>query len=153
MKACEVAPAAGGVIKVTLLGQTRAKVAPDSRPVAEPRRTYMRTAFLVIFAILALPVDAAPVSREEAVSYCEIAGLAYGAKKDLVGSVAARVAEQAGLIPARSAECAGAWAAAVKIGQRGVLGSTSADYQRWKKMQEFEKDVLDALIKLLPPKN
>ena len=82
--------------------------------------------------------------------YCELAGLAFGAKKDFVGSIAARLVDKQGLngTPA----CVAVWSDAFQKGQRlSMPGGTQSqlDVVTWMKLQTFETRVVDAVIKNL----
>lgn len=100
------------------------------------------------FALMISMVVAPNLAWAADYGYCEIAGFAYGAKKELVASVAARIAEKSGLTPSDKA-CGAVWREAYQIGARMGQGfpSSEADFDSWKRMQDLEKKILDALIK------
>lgn len=67
--------------------------------------------------------------------HCEIAGLALGAGKDFVGSVASRMAEKDGLIG--TAGCTAVWQDAYQKGKRLSSGQnwSQLDQVTWQKLQ------------------
>jgi hypothetical protein len=105
---------------------------------------------LLISVIIASDCAAAPVvpSKEDSLVYCEIAGLAYGGHRDITGSVAARIAEKAGLTPT-DPDCGAIWREAYQIGKKVGFGGTptEAEFRKWQRLQNFENKVFDGIIK------
>lgn len=94
-----------------------------------------------------MSATAAGRASNTALAYCEIAGAAFGAKKDLVGSLASRLVDKAGLSAADS-QCGPIWREAYQIGLKASQGSigTQADMDLIMRLNAFEKKVLDAMI-------
>lgn len=106
----------------------------------------MKTPVIALALVLApLVANAAPDYR-----YCEIAGLALGADKELVGSVASRLVEKQGLIGTPG--CTAVWSDAYQKGKKLSAGGkwSQLDMVTWQKLQDFENKVLDTIIKGLP---
>ena len=83
-------------------------------------------------------------------AYCEIAGAAFGAQKDFIGSLASRLVDKAGL-SAADPQCGPIWREAYKIGLKASQGSigSQADMDLVMRLNAFEKKVLDAMITTL----
>ena len=79
-------------------------------------------------------------------TYCEIAGLALGADKEFVGSVAARIVDRQGLIG--ESGCQAVWKDSYATGKRLSAGGQWSDLDsvKWQKLQDFETKVLDSVI-------
>lgn len=99
-------------------------------------------------ALMTMPV--ASLASEEKTGYCELAGLAFGADKDLVGSIAARLVTRSGLMG--DATCQSIWSEGFRQGERIASGAqdTSDDIYAWERLQSFENRVLDSIIDDLP---
>jgi hypothetical protein len=80
-------------------------------------------------------------------TYCEITGLALGADKEFVGSVASRIVAKQGL--AGEHGCQAVWADAYQKSKRLSAGGkrSQLDMVTWQKLQDFETKVLDSVIK------
>lgn len=85
--------------------------------------------------------------------YCELAGLAFGAKKEFVGAIAARLVEKQGL--QGTPECVAVWSDAYSKGERLSAGGewSQLDAVTWDKLQDFEARIADAVIKGLDLKD
>lgn len=106
----------------------------------------MKSALIGLALLLAPHVSyAAPDYR-----YCEIAGLALGADKEFVGSVASRLVEKQGLIGTPG--CTAVWQDAFQKGKQLSAGGkwSQLDMVTWQKLQDFENQILDSIIKGLP---
>lgn len=79
-------------------------------------------------------------------TYCEITGLALGADKEFVGSVAARIVDRQGLTG--DPGCHAVWQDAYRTGRRLSAGGQWSDLDavKWRKLQNFETRVLDSII-------
>ncbi len=79
-------------------------------------------------------------------SYCEVTGLALGANKEFVGSVAARIVDREGLTG--EPDCQAVWQDAYRTGKRLSTGGQWSDLDsvKWRKLQDFETKVLDSVI-------
>ncbi|KGM54899.1 hypothetical protein N800_02235 [Lysobacter daejeonensis GH1-9] len=99
--------------------------------------------FLVVASLLLLPFTA---SAAPDYKYCEITGLALGADKEFVGSVAARIVDKQGLTG--ESGCQAVWADAYQKGKRLSAGGqwSKLDMVTWQKLQDFETKVLDSVI-------
>jgi hypothetical protein len=82
-------------------------------------------------------------------TYCEITGLALGADKEFVGSVAARIVDRQGLTG--ESGCQAVWQDAYRTGKRLSAGGqwSQLDAVKWGKLQAFETKVLDSVINSL----
>ncbi|MGQ4661180.1 hypothetical protein [Lysobacter sp. F6437] len=100
--------------------------------------------------ILALFLASFAANAAPDYGHCEIAGLALGADKELVGSVASRIVENQGLIGTPG--CTAVWRDAYKTGKRLSAGGnwSELDMVTWQKLQDFENSVLDSIIKGMP---
>ena len=78
--------------------------------------------------------------------YCEITGLALGAEKEFVGSVAARILDRQGLMG--DPGCQAVWQDSYRTGKRLSTGGewSELDRVKWQKLQDFEAKVLDSVI-------
>ena len=101
----------------------------------------MRIPALALVALLPLSVSATPDY-----TYCEITGLALGADKEFVGSVASRIVDRQGLT--REPGCQAVWQDAYRTGKRLSSGGqwSELDAVKWRKLQDFETKVLDSVI-------
>jgi len=107
----------------------------------------VKTIFPTIVYVLSLSTSAAETAKPDPLAFCEVAGAAYGAQKELVASVASRLVTKAGLT-SNDAKCGPIWREAYQIGRKisqGNLGSQS-EMQVIMRMQAFEVKVLDAVI-------
>ena len=104
----------------------------------------MRLLVLAAFLLLPFAASAAPDYN-----YCEITGLALGADKEFVGSVASRIVDKQGLTG--DSGCQAVWADAYQKGKRLSAGGqwSKLDFVTWQKLQDFEAKVLDGVIKNL----
>lgn len=102
--------------------------------------------FTVAFAI-SLSASAADKAKPDPLVMCEVAGAAYGAQKDFVASLAARLVSKAGL-DSRDARCGPIWREAYQIGKKTSQGNvgTQSEMEVIMRMQAFEAKVLDAII-------
>jgi hypothetical protein len=102
----------------------------------------MRLLISVALLFSSLPSLAAPAPDY---SYCELAGLALGAQKIFVGSVAARIVDRQGL---SGKGCSAVWTDAYTTGERLSRGGkwSELDAVKWDRLQTFESKVLDAVI-------
>lgn len=102
---------------------------------------------LLAALLMATPLPAASAPDYK---YCEITGLAFGAGKDFIASVASRIADRQGLNGTPG--CQAVWQDAFNDGKRlsaaGGL-ATDIDFVKWQKLQDFEERVIDALIENL----
>ena len=100
----------------------------------------MRIALLALL-ILPLSIKAAPDY-----TYCEITGLAFGANKDFVAAVAARIVDRQGLTG--NAACQAIWKDAYATGKRLSSGGkwSELDTVKWQKLQDFETKIIDNII-------
>jgi len=98
---------------------------------------------LLFTSLLLLPLTAAAAPDYK---YCEITGLALGADKEFVGSVASRIVDKQGLTGEPG--CKAVWADAYKNGKRLSAGGqwSQLDLVTWRKLQDFETKVLDSVI-------
>ena len=101
----------------------------------------MRIPTLALVALLSFPASATPDY-----TYCEVTGLALGADKEFVGSVASRIVDRQGLTS--DAGCKAAWQDAYRTGKRLSAGGqwSELDAVKWRKLQDFETKVLDSVI-------
>lgn len=85
--------------------------------------------------------------------YCEIAGLAFGADKEFIGSIASRIANRQGII--LDAGCRAVWKDSFETGKRLSAGGTWSDLDnvKWQKLAAFEAKIIDRLIDDLAPAN
>ena len=99
---------------------------------------FLVTALLLLFSFSA---NATPDY-----SYCEITGLALGADKEFVGSVAARIVDRQGLTG--EAGCVAVWKDSYNTGKRLASGGKWSDLDavKWQRLQDFENKVLDSVI-------
>jgi hypothetical protein len=100
-------------------------------------------------AVLAALFLTAPLAAqaEPDYKYCELAGLAFGAKKELIGSVAARLVSRQGLDG--ESGCVAVWSDAFSKGERLSalgLGWSRLDVVTWGKLQSFEESVVDSIV-------
>jgi hypothetical protein len=105
----------------------------------------------VVFALVFFASNLAfAQSSTSALAYCEIAGAAYGSGKTFVGSMAARIAENAGF-DSMHPQCGPIWREAYQTAQRLATGEvkSQADWDLAMRMQAFERKVLDAIIQKL----
>ena len=98
---------------------------------------------LAIVPLLLLPFSSAAAPDY---SYCELTGLALGADKEFVGSVASRIVDRQGLTGEPG--CRVIWQDAYRTGQRLSAGGQWSDLDsiKWRKLQDFETKVLDSVI-------
>ena len=101
----------------------------------------MRIPTLALVALLSFPASATPDY-----TYCEITGLALGADKEFVGSVASRIVDRQGLTGEPG--CQAVWQDAYRTGKRLSAGGqwSELDAVKWRKLQDFETKVLDSVI-------
>ena len=101
----------------------------------------MRSLAIVPLLLLSFSSVAAPDY-----SYCEITGLALGADKEFVGSVASRIVDRQGLTGEPG--CQAIWQDAYRTAQRLSAGGPWSDLDsiKWRKLQDFETKVLDSVI-------
>lgn len=107
----------------------------------------MKNLILTSTFAICLSASAADKVKPDPLLMCEVAGAAYGAQKELVASIAARIASRAGL-NSRDSKCGPIWREAYQIGQRtsqGNVGSQS-EMEVVMRMQTFEAKLLDAVI-------
>jgi hypothetical protein len=100
-----------------------------------------RYSVIPMLLLFSAPALAAPDYK-----YCELAGLAFGAKKELVGSVASRIADRQKLLG--TPECVAVWSDAYTKGERMSVAEklSPLDAIAWNKLQDFENSILDAVI-------
>ena len=101
----------------------------------------MRLPLIALLLLSPFPAVAAPDYR-----YCEITGLALGADKEFVGSVAARIVDWQGLTG--EAGCQAIWKDSYATGKRLSAGGQWSDLDsvKWQRLQDFETKVLDSVI-------
>ena len=101
---------------------------------------------LAIISLLLLPLSSTGAPDY---TYCEITGLALGAEKEFVGSVAARIVDRQGLTG--ESGCQAVWKDAYRTGKRLSTGGqwSELDAVKWRKLQDFEAKVLDSVINSL----
>jgi len=106
----------------------------------------MRIPILALVALLSFPTSATPDY-----TYCEITGLALGAGKEFVGSVASRIVDRQSLTGEPG--CQAVWQDAYRTGKRLSAGGqwSELDAVKWRKLQDFETKVLDSVINGLQP--
>lgn len=99
--------------------------------------------FLVFASLLSLPLAATCAPDY---TYCEVTGLALGADKEFIGSVASRIVDKQGL--AGEVGCQAVWADAYAKGKRMSAGGqwSQLDIVTWQKLQDFETKVLDSVV-------
>ena len=102
----------------------------------------MRVFVLLLQLLLPLAASAAPDYK-----YCEITGLAFGAGKELVGSVASRIVDKQGLMGEDGRHAV--WTDAYQKGKRLSAGGklSQLDKVNWQKLKDVENKVLDSIIK------
>ena len=101
----------------------------------------MRRVAVIPLLLLSFPSISAPDY-----TYCEIAGLALGADKEFVGSVASRIVDRQDLVGEPG--CQAVWQDAYRTGKRLSAGGQWSDLDsvKWAKLQEFEIKVIDGVI-------
>ena len=99
--------------------------------------------FLMTTLLLLFPLS---VYASPDYTYCEITGLALGANKEFVGSVAARIVDRQGLTSEPG--CKAIWKDSYNTGKRLSAGGkwSDLDWAKWQKLQDFETKVLDSVI-------
>jgi hypothetical protein len=99
----------------------------------------------ILFALAIFPAIASA-----APDYCELSGLAIGAKKEFVGSIAAELANRQDVYGSPS--CDAAVADGIKRGKRLLSGRRSSrENEDWTKLLAFESEVLNAVIANMQP--
>jgi hypothetical protein len=103
---------------------------------------------MVLVLIFSVPAFAGQVLKPDTLSLCELAGSAYGAQKQFIGSLAARLLDKAGL-SAADPKCGPIWREAYQVGLRANLGDikSQADMDLMLRLYAFEATVLDAVLK------
>jgi hypothetical protein len=108
----------------------------------------LKIVLLSVLLSVSWSATAAGTTSGSSLVYCEIAGAAFGAKKDFIGSLASRLVDRAGLSSA-DPQCGPIWREGYQIGlkaSQGTIGS-QADMDLIMRLNAFEKKVLDAMIK------
>lgn len=79
-------------------------------------------------------------------TYCEIAGLAFGAEKEFIGTVASRIVDRQRLLG--NPGCHAVWKDSFETGKRLSAGGpwSDLDHVKWRKLQDFETKVLDSIV-------
>jgi len=101
-----------------------------------------------LFALILLPLTANASTESD---YCELAGLATGANKEFVSSVAGELANRQDILG--SPECDTVMENAIKRGKHLFSGKRSKERDEdLAKLLEFESEVLDAVIENMQPR-
>ncbi|MCY0914033.1 hypothetical protein [Massilia antarctica] len=110
----------------------------------------MRIALVFVLLSASWPAVAAGTASESSLLYCEVAGAAFGAKKDFVGSLASRLVDRAGLSSA-DPQCGPIWREGYRVGLKSSQGivDSQADMDVIMRLNAFEKKVLDGVIKTI----
>ena len=106
---------------------------------------------MAVMIFLPLPALADGTAMHEALQFCEIDGFASGVNNRLVGQLAQRAAARAGVSQISNKQCDALFTAGLKAGQRDRAGAVLSDAEMAmaRRMQAFEKQLLDALLDLM----
>ena len=104
-----------------------------------------------LFLILVVVFCSTTTFAAEDYQYCEITGLAYGLDNKFIAALGLRILGKQGLEADET--CDAIWQDAHDTGKRLALGATDKwskeDWDKFSKLSQFEKKVLDSIIKNL----
>ena len=109
----------------------------------------MKRCFFIILMVMFL--NSTTSLAAEDYQYCEITGLAYGLDNKFIAALGLRILGKQGLESDET--CDAIWQDAHDTGKRLALGATDKwskeDWDKFSKLSQFEKKVLDSIIKNL----